>query len=141
MKSLYKVAVATSVLLIGSAIPGMAQISNGLDFTTSFPFYVQNTKLPAGSYTITQADLDTGTLLIQSADEKYSAFFDYIPTRAGQAHKQSDVTFHKYGNVEYLNRVWVEGQKFGMKVIATKTERKAGTTAAPVEHSITGKKR
>jgi hypothetical protein len=72
--------------------------------------------MPAGSYKITQADFDANELLIQSADGKYSAFMDFFATWAGQPHKQSDVTFQKYGNVDYLDRIWIEGQRYGMKV-------------------------
>ncbi len=104
------------------------------------PFYAQNTKLPPGSYKVTQADFDSNALLIQSADGKYSAFIDFTPTRAEQPHRQADVTFHKYGDVDYLNRLWVDGQRYGMKLEPTKAEKKAATAAKPVEHSVPGKK-
>jgi hypothetical protein len=51
-----------------------AQIVNGIDFTTSFPFYAGNAKMPAGSYKLTQADFDENVLLIESTDgSNYSA--------------------------------------------------------------------
>ena len=140
MKSFYKVALTTAVFVLGSTLPVMSQIDNGLDFTTSFPFYAGNTKMPAGSYKITQADVDASELLIQSADGKYSAFVEFIATRSNQPHQQSDVTFQKYGSVDYLDRIWVEGQTYGMKVDPTKAEKKAAAIAGPVEHSIVGKK-
>jgi hypothetical protein len=118
----------------------MAQIDTGMNFTTSFPFYAQNTKLPAGSYRVTQSDMDSNELLIQSTDGKYSLFVDFVPTHAEQRHKQSDVTFHKYGTVEYLNRIWVEGQHYGMKVEPTKAQKRFANAASPSEHSITGQK-
>jgi hypothetical protein len=140
MKNLYNVALAMVVLDVVSAIPTMSQIENGMDFTASFPFYAGNTKMPAGSYRITQTDVDVNELLIQSTDGKYSAFVEFIATRAEQPHRQSDVTFERYGSVDYLDRVWVEGQKYGMKVDPTKAEKKAAANAGPVEHSIVGKK-
>jgi hypothetical protein len=140
MKSFYKVALATAVLVLGSALPAMSQIDNGLDFTTSFPFYAGNAKMPAGSYRITQTDVDVNELSIQSADGKYSVLVDFISTRSPQPHTQSDVTFQKYGSVDYLDRIWVEGQRYGMKVDPTKAEKKAAAIASPVEHSIVGKK-
>jgi hypothetical protein len=140
MKSFYKVALAAAVLVLGSALPVMSQIDNGMDFTTSFPFYAGNAKMPAGSYRITQADFDANELLIQSADGKYSAFMEFIPTWSEQRHKQSDVTFQKYGSVDYLDRIWVEGQRYGIKVDPSKAEKKAAANAGPVEHSIVGKK-
>jgi hypothetical protein len=140
MKNFYKVALSTAVLVLGSALPVISQIDNGLEFTTSFPFYAGHAKMPAGSYRITQADVDAYELLVQSVDGKYSAFVEYIATRSAQPHKQSDVTFEKYGSVDYLDRIWVEGQTYGMKVDPTKAEKKAAAIAGPVEHSIVGKK-
>jgi hypothetical protein len=140
MKTLFRAIIVVASLAIGAAAPMVAQIVNGMDFTTSFPFYAQNTKLPAGSYKITQADFDSSVLLIESADGKYSTFIDFIPTRSELPHKQSDVTFHKYGNVDYLNRIWVEGQRYGMKVEPTKAEKKALAAGAPAEHTVVGKK-
>jgi hypothetical protein len=140
MKRFCKVALTMAVFVLGSTLPVMSQIDNGLDFTTSFPFFAGNAKMPAGSYKVTQTDIDASELLIQSTDGKYSAFVEFIATRSPQPHTQSDVTFQKYGSVEYLDRIWVEGQRYGMKLDPTKAEKKAAANAAPVEHSIVGKK-
>jgi len=140
MKGFAKLIAGIGLLFLSSALPMHAQIDNGLDFTTSFSFYAGNTKMPAGSYTVTQTDIDASVLLIKSTDGNYSAFVDFIPTHAETPHAQSDVTFHKYGDTEYLNRLWVEGQKYGMKIDPTKAELKAAAAASPVEHSIAANK-
>jgi hypothetical protein len=106
-----------------------------VDFTASFPFYAGNAKMPAGSYKIIQSDPDLNILQIQSSDGAHSAFVDIIPTHSAQPHPHSDVTFHKYGDTEYIDRIWVEGQEYGMKVDPTKAEMKAATNANVVEHS------
>jgi hypothetical protein len=141
MKFFGKVVVCIAMLTLFPALPMLAQIDNGMNFTTSFPFYVGNVKMPAGSYRITQTDIDVNELLIESDDSKYSAFVDFVPTQSGEPHAQSDVTFHKYGDTEYLNRIWVEGQNYGMKVEPTKAEKKAAASAGAVEHTVSGKKR
>ena len=41
-------------MFLSFGMPAVAQIANGVDFTTSFPFYAGNAKMPAGAYTITQ---------------------------------------------------------------------------------------
>jgi hypothetical protein len=142
MKSFGKVAVTMTILSMLSAMPLVAQIDNGMDFTTSFPFYAGNTKMPAGSYRITQSETEASNLLlIESKDSKESAYVDFIPTQSAEPHAHSDVTFHKYGDTEYLNRVWVEGQQYGMKVDPTKAELKAASSVDVVEHSISANKR
>jgi len=137
MKNFGKIVVKIGLLSLLSAAPLVAQIENGVDFTTSFPFYAGNTRMPAGSYKITQSDLDGGNmLLVESNDGAHSAFVNFIPTHSDQPHTQSDITFHKYGQTEYLNRVWVEGQRYGMKADPTKDEMKVAESANVVEHSV-----
>ena len=136
MKNLSKLVVGMGLLSLLSAMPLAAQIADGVDFTTSFPFYAGNARMPAGSYKITQSDMDESILQIQSKDGVHSALIEFIPTHSAQPHLQSDVTFHKYGDTEYLNRIWVEGQEYGMKVDPTKAETKAAAKANVVEHSL-----
>ena len=136
MKNISKLVVRMGLLSLLSVMPLAAQIVNGVDFTTSFPFYAGNTKMPAGSYKIIQSDIDASILQIQSNDGAPLAFVDIIPTHSAQPHPHSDVTFHKYVETEYLDRIWVEGQEYGMKVDPTKAEMKAAATANVVEHSL-----
>ena len=136
MKNLIKLVVGMWLLSLLSVMPLAAQIDNGVDFTTSFPFYAGNAKLPAGSYKITQSDMDESILQIQSKDGVHSALIEFTPTHSAQPHPHSDVTFHKYGDTEYLNRIWVQGQEYGMKVDPTKAETKAAANANVVEHSL-----
>jgi hypothetical protein len=124
------------LLSLLSVMPLAAQITDGVDFKTSFPFYAGNAKMPAGSYKIIQADNDPNMLQIQSNDGTRSAFIEFMPTHSAQPHPHSDVTFHKYGDTEYLNRIWVGGQKYGMKLEPTKSEMKAAANATVVEHSL-----
>ena len=136
MKKVSKLVVGMGLLSLLSVMPLAAQIVNGVDFTTSFPFYAGNARMPAGSYKITQSDMDESILQIQSTDGAHSALVEFIPTHSAQPHPHSDVTFHKYGDTEYLNRIWVQGQKYGMKVDPTKAEMKAAANANLVEHSL-----
>ena len=138
MKSFFKVAVSAVVLTLGSALPALAQIDNSVNFKTAFPFYAGNAQMPAGSYRIMQTGIDADELLIQSTDGKNSAFVEFIPTHTEDAHRRTDVTFHKYDDVEYLNRIWVEGQQYGMKLEPSKAELKAASTTEVVEHTVAG---
>jgi hypothetical protein len=123
------------LLSLLSVMPLAAQIINGVDFTTSFPFYAGNAKMPAGSYRITQSTSDGSILLIQSKDGAHSALIETIPTQSAQPQSHSDVTFHKYGDIDYLNQIRIEGQDYGMEVDPTKAEMKAAANANVVVHS------
>ena len=45
------------------------------------------------------------------------------------------VDFHKYGNTDFLNRTWVEGQRYG------KVELKAAAGTKAMEYSLVANKR
>jgi hypothetical protein len=122
MKNLNKLVAGIGLLSFLSVMPLTAQIAEGVDFTTSFPFYAGNTKLPAGSYRITETEMDSKVLEIQSSDGKRAAFVDIMPTESAQPHPHSDVTFNKYGDTEHLDQIWIQGQQYGMKLDPTKAD-------------------
>jgi hypothetical protein len=142
MKNFCKLAGMAGLMFLSFGLSAVAQIANGVDFTTSFPFYAGNAKMPAGAYTITQpADEDNTVLLIQSKDGSHTAFLDIAPTQAANPHAQTDISFKKYGTTEYLSQVWVGGQSYGMQILPTKAEQKAASNAAAEEHSVSAKAR
>src|ERR1700735_2609624 len=96
MNSFSKLVVRMGLLSLLSVMPLAAQIDKGVDFTTTFPFYAGNAKMPAGSYKVTPSDIDSSVLQVQSSDGAHSALVDVILTQAGQPHSESDVIFHKY---------------------------------------------
>jgi hypothetical protein len=119
------------------ASPAVGQITNGITFQTTFPFYAGNSKMPAGAYKVTQTDGSEQTLLlIESSNGSHSAFLDVMPTTSESPHTRSDVTFNKYGNVDYLNMLWIQGQNYGMQVVPTKAEQMAGKAATASRHSL-----
>jgi hypothetical protein len=141
MKSLGKITLMLTAFALVSAMSLRAQIVNGLTFKAPAAFYAGNTKFPAGSYTITQSSVDNDTLLIQSAGDKFEAYFAALPTQAEQPHAKTEVTFHKYGGVDYLNQVWIQGQTSGLQVDPTKAEQKAAAGGSSGDHSVAATKK
>ena len=135
MKSFGKAAAKTGFLLLLSVMPLAAQIDASENFTTAFPFYVGKAKLPAGSYKITQPDTNQDVLLVESSDGSQHALIPFIATHSVQPHPHSDVTFRKTGDIESLDMVWVEGQKYGMEVGPTKAATIAAANTNVVGHS------
>jgi hypothetical protein len=126
----------TATLSILVALSTHAQITNVLIFKTSFPFYAGNAKMPAGEYRVTQPDANAPVLLIESESGSHSAFVDFNPTTSEQPHPQSDVTFNKYGGVDFLNLLWVQEQNYGMQVLTTKHEESLAKTATAQKHTV-----
>jgi len=138
MKTFQKLTVLMSMLCLLSAIPAMAQIDNGLTFRAPFTFYAGNAKLPAGSYTVTQADDNADLLLIESADGSHSVFVEYVADGSDTAPSKTEVTFNKYANADFLSRISVAGQN-SMQIAASKAEQHAAKVATSEKHSLTAK--
>jgi hypothetical protein len=139
MNTLKKLIAPVVLLTILCAIPTMAQITNRVTFDAPSAFYAGNAKMPAGSYTVTQPDADDNLLLIEDANGSHSAYVEYVVGSSDTLHAQSDVTFNKYGNVDFLCAIWVQGRNSEMQILPSKAEKNAAKAAAAEKHSLSAK--
>jgi hypothetical protein len=139
MNTLKKLIVPMGLLSALCAIPTMAQITNSVKFDAPSAFYAGNAKMPAGSYTVTQPEPGDNLLLIEDASGSHSAFMEYVIVHSETPHAQSDVTFNKYGNVDFLSAIWVDGRKSEMQILPSKVEQNAAKAAAAEKHSLSAK--
>src|SRR2546430_10891577 len=110
MNTVKKLIVLMGLLSVLCAIPTMAQIANKVTFDAPSAFYAGNAKMPAGSYTVTQQDADDRLLLIEDGSGSHSAFVEYVVAQTDTPRPETDVTFNKYGNVEFLSAIWIQGR-------------------------------
>lgn len=137
---------ALLVMLCGLTLvaspPAHAQITRQIDTDIPFSFFVQDTKLPAGKYTVKMRDdTDLGIMEIQSANDKESVMFEVADSQAESVPTDSELIFKRCGKNEYLSRIYDSGNKYGSRIPMTKSVlnlRKSGIKA--VEHPVTGKK-
>ena len=128
MNNVGKLFIKMGLLSLLSVMPLAAQMDNGVDFTASFPFYAGNAKLPAGNYKVVQPD---------AMPIYYRSRIETICTRCSsisyqqslRTSPQSAVTFEKYGDTDYLDRVWIEGQEYGISVDPSRVETAAEANA------------
>jgi len=139
MNTLKKLIVPMGLLSVLCAIPTMAQIANRVTFDAPSAFYAGNAKMPAGSYTVSQPDPDNKLLLIEDTSGSHSVFVEYVVAPSNIPHAQSEVTFNKYGKVDFLSAIWVEGQNSEMQVLPSKVEQNAAKAAAAENHSLSAK--
>jgi len=137
MNTSKKLIALMGLLSVLCAIPTMAQISNKVTFDAPFAFYAGNAKMPAGSYTITQPNVDDNLLLIE--DTAGSVYVEYVVTSSDNPHPQSDVAFNKYGKADFLSLIWIQGQNSGMQILPSKAEQNAAKAAAAERHSLSAK--
>ena len=128
MNNFGKLVVKMGLLSLLSVMPLAAQIDNGVVFTAPFPFYAGNVKLPAGSYKLTQLNINAQQLLLRNSAGTGGVFLYFIRTNSADASKESNVTFHKIGDTGYLRGVSVAGETGGIEFGRSKAEKKAATT-------------
>ncbi len=113
------------LLFLGSALPLTAQVGYGLEFTTPFPFYVGQTKMPAGSYTLTEPDdLDFHLITVRSTDDLHAASTWVIDMQSSQPPLRTVVVFEKYGDTLFLDKVLIDGDTSGVMSYLLKPKRR-----------------
>jgi hypothetical protein len=112
MKSLFRsIVLAGGMVVVASAHYASAQIIGSVEFTTSFPFTVGNTTVPAGSYTITPVDEDAQVLELSGAQT--AVLFATESAEPKQTPSKDEIVFRHYGNGYVLKNVWEAGSNIG----------------------------
>jgi hypothetical protein len=136
-----KIVMTMGMLSVLSVMPLAAQVAysdvSRIVFTAPFPFYAGDVKLPAGSYTITEPDDNTWTVLIQNIAGTKGEFITFTPTSFVHPQKETDVTFQKNGDTGYLQALSVEGEAVGIDFPRTRVEAKAETMAENTNENTT----
>jgi hypothetical protein len=134
MNNLGKLVTKIGLISLFSVMPLAAQVAYGVKFTAPFPFYVGDTQMPSGSYSLTQPDdLFNKIAQVKSDDGLHSAYINISPTESLEPPRQSKVVFEKYGDTLYFDRVLLQGDTYGIAAQSTKAEKKAKETASVVE--------
>jgi len=139
MNTMKKQFVLVGLLSVLYAIPTMAQINNKVTFDAPSAFYAGNAKMPAGSYTVTQPNLDDNLLLIEDASGSHSVFVEYVVAPSNTPYPQTDVTFNKYGTVDFLGAIAIQGRNSAMQILPSKAEQNAAKAADTEKHSLSAR--
>jgi len=138
MKTFHKLSMLMSMFFLLSAISVIAQTDNTVNFEAPFAFYAGDAKMPAGSYTMTPDDL-TKTILIRNADGSHSVFVEYEPVESDTPPSKTEISFNKYGDTDFLNRISLQGQDSGMHILPSNAEKQAAKAADAEQHSLSAK--
>jgi hypothetical protein len=84
-------------------------------------------------------DGPSSSMLIETADGSHAAFIEHEVASSNTTHAQSDVAFNKYGNVDFLSAICVEGRKSEMQILHSKVEQNTAKAAAAEKHSLSAK--
>ena len=115
-------AVMGSSLMLAQSGAGKADIP--------FGFYVRDTPLPAGSYTVREASTP-GILQIVNNETGNSIVVMAPPNRSGDT-SDSKLVFNKYGNRYFLSELWLAGASSVDCVPKGKLEREISKAPAAI---------
>src|SRR5882762_10548766 len=117
MRSLVRsIGIALGVLIFAGVQNASAQIIDPIEFTTSFPFTVGNTTVPAGSYTIRPDDDNPQVLELMGKNA--SVLFQIQAAQARETPSKTELVFSRYGSSYVLKSIWLEGSNDGAETIS-----------------------
>ena len=130
MKSLVRsICIGSGILLLAGVQNASAQITDAVEFTTSFPFTVGHSTVPAGSYTITPDD--DNPQYLQLRGEHTGVYFQTESEEARGPASQTEVVFKRYGDGYLLKDIWVAGSTGGARTMAAEPEKHMTKHLAP----------
>jgi hypothetical protein len=101
--------ITTVLLLAAASVVVQAQERPILRATVPFAFTVENTALPAGTYTVYVLAPYTMTIKVQSVDGRKAVMIAAIPTQDSKVSNEVKLVFHRFGNEYFLAQVWQQG--------------------------------
>jgi len=133
------VVIACALLVLAGIRSACAQNDLLIEFTTTFPFAVGNTTLPAGTYTVRADDEDPQVLEVSGPQA--SVFLDTESVQPRQALSKTELVFNRYGDGYVLKNVWVEGSDIGYQTQPSLREQRLAKDGSPSEQHVIGEKK
>jgi hypothetical protein len=100
-----------------------AQITNPIRAHINHSFMVGDKTLPPGDYTFRiEGNSDLGVMTVQSGNGDNVAQFNVRQSIDSRTPKHSELVFKRYGNAEFLSKVYESGSKSGVSVTDTSKE-------------------
>ncbi len=119
LRTLAPVLVSLFLITAGAAWLN-AQITNAIRAHIDHSFVIGNTTLPPGDYTFrVRQDSDLSVMTASSEDNKTVVDFIVGETIDDHTPNHSVLVFRRFGNTEFLNKVYEAGSKVGVQVRET----------------------
>jgi hypothetical protein len=120
MKTYFRSALIVAGLILASAGAANAQLVGRMKFTTSFPFMVGKTTMPAGAYTVTPMENDHQLMEISNGHTSV-----LLPTEKDSPKdppRKDEVIFVKRGDTYELREIWDASSSVGAEAIPSHGE-------------------
>lgn len=104
-----------SIIAFGAASKTEAQITNQVDATISHSFIAGAKTLPPGKY-VFEMSSGGAFMKVTSADGKDSDMFAVRESQAPKTPAHTELVFRRYGETEFLSKIYEGGNKIGVAV-------------------------
>jgi hypothetical protein len=124
-------------LVLGTIGAGLAngQITNAIEAHIDHSFIIGNTTLPPGDYTFRMLqDSDLSAMAATSKNDKVNVNFLVRESILDHTPRNSELVFRKYGNTEFLSKVFESGSKSGVEL--TETSRQEARFVKQGQHGV-----
>ena len=106
-----------------SALSLQAQITNQIHAHIAHSFVIGEKTLPPGNYTFRiEGNSDQGVMTARNEHGDIVAQFNVRQSIDNRRPKHSEIVFKRYGNTEFLSKVYETGSKEGVAVAETSKE-------------------
>jgi hypothetical protein len=132
----------SGLLLVAVTAPGLnAQITVPVHAEINHSFVAVTKTLPAGQYTFIVQGNGT-SMVIQNSKGNDVELVMVRESIANHTPQNAEIVFRKYGDKEFLSKLYLGGNKTGVAVSGTSKEEEQLTKAGqqPTEHSEVAKK-
>ncbi|MGH9908900.1 MAG: hypothetical protein ACRD8U_25350 [Pyrinomonadaceae bacterium] len=113
------------VVLAAVAVNAQGLSESCIAVNIPFDFAVDETKLPAGNYTLRRivSTSSADQLLIQNAEAGVDMRTGITrPNRTGEIQRKSKLVFNRYGDQHFLAQVWMAGSDTGRDLFQSRNE-------------------
>jgi hypothetical protein len=139
MKSCVKTLVFFGVLFLVTGASWLnAQVTNAVRAHINHSFVIGNTTYPPGDYTFRVVqDSDLSIMNVEGNNNKINSEFLVRQAMDDHTPRHTEVLFRKYGNTEFLSKIFESGSKSGEEVTETSRQeaRFVKDGQHPIEHS------
>jgi hypothetical protein len=131
-----KISIRAFVIVVGmtllSGLPALAQ--TGFQFKMTSSFYAGNTKMPAGSYSLTPMEEEVGLFRLQNSSGSHAVILETQASSKATT-GSSEVLFNRYDKTDYLEAVETSTGN-SIALMPSAAERVAAKTGKPQPHTV-----
>lgn len=138
MEDLRKIPILIGVLFGFGILPANAQIVGMVRANINHSFIIGDKTLPPGEYSFRmESGLNLTTMSVQNQKGDNVAQFAVRDTTANHTPRHSELVFRKFGNTEFLSKIFEGGSRDGVELTETSKEeaRRVSAGEHAIEHS------